>query len=98
MFAGVRKEADGTAAVEECVKTHGKDACKTLVPVILDVTKEESINAVLASVSSWAEKSALPLIAVVNNAGITHGGPHESVPLSVYRNGLAEGDDLPLSY
>ena len=88
MFAGVRKEADGVAAVEECVKTHGKEACSTLVPVLLDVTQESSIEAAFARVSSWVEQSGLPLIAVVNNAGITHAGPHEAVPLSKYRNGL----------
>lgn len=87
VFAGVRKAADGKAALAECEQSHGKAACSTLVPVILDVTKAETIESTHATVAAWVEKHKQPLVAVVNNAGITFGGPAEELPLSAYRDG-----------
>ena len=92
VFAGVRKAADGDAAVAECVKSHGAERCGGLVPVILDVTEPSTIEATHAAVSGWVAQHGLPLIAVVNNAGITIGGPAECTEMHVTRNRLAACD------
>ena len=88
VFAGVRKAADGEAALAECEQSHGKAACSTLVPVILDVTKAETIESTHAMVAAWVEKHKQPLVAVVNNAGISGDGPFEMLSLDYIRRGL----------
>ena len=46
VFAGVRKESDKDAIMSVCVSKHG-DACRTLLmPVILDVTRIDTISLV----------------------------------------------------
>lgn len=62
VFAGVRKIADG-----EPLKAAG---CQ---PIILDVTSEESINAAAAQVKKQLGNDT-PLVAVVNNAGVSGSG------------------------
>ena len=87
VFAGVRKAADGEAAVQECVKQHGAEASKNFVPIILDVTKHETIDSALATVSQWVEQHKQPFVGLVNNAGISKGGTVELAPLSSFRDG-----------
>jgi NADP-dependent 3-hydroxy acid dehydrogenase YdfG len=41
----------------------------TLVPVLLDVTDEATSKAVMKKVKEMIEKTSLPLVALVNNAG-----------------------------
>jgi NADP-dependent 3-hydroxy acid dehydrogenase YdfG len=41
----------------------------TLVPVLLDVTDEATSKAVMKKVKEMTEKTSLPLVALVNNAG-----------------------------
>ena len=86
VFAGVRKAADGEAAVQECVKEHGAEAGKNLVPIILDVTKHETIDSALATVSQWVEQHKQPFVGLVNNAGISTRGVVEMTPLQGYRD------------
>ena len=87
MFAGVRKEADGASALAECVRQHNAQVCENLVPVILDVTKAETIESTHATVQAWTSKTGLPLVAVVNNAGISKNAPCELLKLQDYRDG-----------
>lgn len=75
VYAGVRKESDATrlAALGESVR-----------PLLLDVTDAEAIAAAAARIRS----DAVPLQAVVCNAGIAFGGPLEFVPLDRLRHQL----------
>ena len=76
--------------MQECVKEHGAEACKTFVPIILDVTKHETIDSALVTVSQWVEQHKQPFVGLVNNAGIGHGGPIEFTPLSSFRDGTQQ--------
>lgn len=71
-FAGVRNDADGArlAALHENIR-----------PVRLDVTDRESIDVAARAVSS----SGLPLLGVVNNAGIAIAGPLEFLSIDELR-------------
>ena len=72
VFAGVRSEA-GAAAVRAL-------GVGTLLPLVIDVTKPASRAAALAAVEAeLAERGGLPLVALVNNAGISRSG----LPLEV---------------
>ena len=90
MFAGVRKEADKASVLAECEASRGAGACASLVPIILDVTKAEQIAAAVATVTQWVEGHKQPLVAVVNNAGITIPGPTEMSELENFRTGLQQ--------
>jgi len=71
VLAGVRNPADGEAIRTSCPGT--------IQPVLLDVTRPESIAAALAAVGSG------PLAGLVNNAGIAVTGPLELVALEAWR-------------
>jgi len=75
VFAGVRNPADGEALKAK--------ASKWLVPLLLDVTDEASINKAAGTVA--AAVGAAGLAGLVNNAGIGVGGPLEVVPLADLR-------------
>jgi NAD(P)-dependent dehydrogenase (short-subunit alcohol dehydrogenase family) len=77
VFAGVRKSSDGDALRNA---SSGK-----LIPVILDVTESESIAKAVKTVS---EETNGELYGLMNNAGISDGGPIELTPISVIRNVL----------
>lgn len=78
VYAGVRKEADGTALAS--------GASARLVPVILDVTDAATIAAAKARVEAAAAGRGIR--GVVNNAGVAVGGPLEFVPLDDLRRQL----------
>lgn len=80
VFAGVRKADDGKALVEAAKGASGK-----LVPVIIDVTKSESIAACVKEVSAQCPNG---LGALVNNAGVIVQGPIEFLELSKARQQL----------
>ena len=65
VMAGVRKEADF-----EKIRSKG---IQNLLPLQLDVTKQEDIDRALEEVS----KLDLPLVGIVNNAGIAYSLPVE---------------------
>ena len=69
VFAGVRKEADGQALVDEAF---GK-----LTPILLDVTDYDSIAAAVRTVT---DATSARLFGLVNNAGLSLNGPLELVP------------------
>ncbi|MBP8128843.1 MAG: SDR family oxidoreductase [Candidatus Hydrogenedentes bacterium] len=70
VFAGVRSTQDG-----ETVQSRGGKGIK---PLLLDVTKPETIAAAAASVAEATGEKGLQ--GLVNNAGVVVGGPLEFVP------------------
>ena len=74
VFAGVRSEAAAAA-----VRAVGVES---LVPLLLDVTSPASRAAALATLTAeLAERGGLPLVALINNAGISRSGlPLEAEP------------------
>lgn len=78
IFAGVRREQDG-----EALKQH---ASERLVPVVLDVTDQSSIEHARARVSGQVAQPGL--YGLVNNAGIAVAGPLEAVPIPDLRRQL----------
>jgi NAD(P)-dependent dehydrogenase (short-subunit alcohol dehydrogenase family) len=69
VFAGVRKESDGEALARE--------ASSRLTPLLLDVTREESVAAARGQVVA---ATGGRLFGLVNNAGVSLNGPLELVP------------------
>ena len=87
VFAGVRKEADKAGVVSACETTSNAEACKkNIKAVILDVTKQETIEATYAAVAAWVAESKQPFVALVNNAGISKLAPVEMLELQKYRD------------
>ena len=75
VFAGVRREADA-AALRAAAST-------SLEPLILDVTQAEQVSAAAERVANLVGEGGLH--GLVNNAGISIGGPLEFVPLELWR-------------
>lgn len=78
VFAGVRKPKDGEALREQ--------APERILPVILDVTDQNTIDATAATVAEAVGERGLA--GLVNNAGITVQGPVEFIPLDDLRRQL----------
>lgn len=78
VFAGVRREQDG-----EALKQRGSGR---LVPVLLDVTDDSSIQYAQTRVSEQVGPGGL--YGLVNNAGIAVAGPLEAVPIPDLRRQL----------
>jgi NAD(P)-dependent dehydrogenase (short-subunit alcohol dehydrogenase family) len=74
VIAGVRREVDG----ERLAAEHG-----SIVPVLLDITDQTHIDALLALLD---ELGITALDGLVNNAGVVSGGPIEFLPLDEWRN------------
>ncbi|MFC2123592.1 SDR family oxidoreductase [Bacteroidota bacterium] len=74
VFAGIRKPEDGDKLVKE---DHG-----IIQPVILDVTREDSIKQAAALIDGESE---YPLFGLVNNAGIGMTGVIEAIPVDTVR-------------
>lgn len=62
VYAGVRKEKDA-----DNLRSLGKS---TLVPVILDVASQESVDEAYEKITADAAERGIPVWAIVNNAGI----------------------------
>jgi len=81
VIAGVRRESDANALLAEAgAEGSGKGR---LVPVILDVTNQSSIDATVGLARELAGASGLR--AVINNAGIVVPGPVEHVSAEDWR-------------
>jgi NAD(P)-dependent dehydrogenase (short-subunit alcohol dehydrogenase family) len=78
VFAGVRKEADGSALKQ---RSSGR-----LVQLLLDVTEAGSIAAAADTVKKAVGDSGL--LGLVNNAGVSLAGPLEFLPIDVLRQQL----------
>jgi NAD(P)-dependent dehydrogenase (short-subunit alcohol dehydrogenase family) len=74
VFAGIRKDSDAQ-------RLRDKGAAH-LVPVLLDVTKQEQIDALAEQITLEVGS----LHGVVNNAGVARGGPIEYLPIDVWRD------------
>lgn len=74
VFAGVRKQSDGDNLKEE--------ASGKLIPVILDVTDDESIR---SAVNTITKENGGELFGLVNNAGIGISGALEVTPVEEVR-------------
>src|SRR5437763_12849539 len=77
VFAGVRKQSDA-----DSLRDAGSGRTQ---PVLLDVTDSESITSACRTVD---EACPGGLTGLVNNAGISVGGPLEFVPIDEWRRGL----------
>jgi len=75
VFAGVRKPADGDALVA---------AGRHIVPLILDLTVAEQIAAAARTIA----ESGIPLVGLVNNAGIAAAAPLEFIAVDDFRHQL----------
>jgi NAD(P)-dependent dehydrogenase (short-subunit alcohol dehydrogenase family) len=62
VLAGVRKKEDAQSIVDMKIET--------LAPVYLDVTDERACVAVMKQVKEMTAKTSLPMVALVNNAGL----------------------------
>lgn len=69
VYAGVRKEKDA-----EMLRAVGKP---TLIPVILDVTSQHSVDVAFADITKDAAARGVPVWGLVNNAGIMTGSTVE---------------------
>ena len=87
VFACVRKEADKAGVLAECGKSRSAGACARLIPLILDVTKADQIDAAYTTVSQWVAEHNEPFVALVNNAGIGLPSVVEITPLQAFRDG-----------
>jgi NAD(P)-dependent dehydrogenase (short-subunit alcohol dehydrogenase family) len=77
VFAGVRKEADADSILNLQVKG--------LHPVLLDVTNHDSCVSALDTVKQFSRESGLPIVGLVNNAGVSRKFPAELHDLSDIR-------------
>lgn len=68
VYAGVRKESDATALKEERA---------SLRPLIIDVTKQEQVDEASKRVKREIAEEGVPLVGLVNNAGISRRLPLE---------------------
>ncbi|MFL5592423.1 MAG: SDR family NAD(P)-dependent oxidoreductase, partial [Ktedonobacteraceae bacterium] len=78
VFAGVRRESDGTALQRR--------ASGRLTPIFLDVTDAALIISARDTVAAAIGDSGL--VGLVNNAGIAIGGPLEFLPVTEIRRQL----------
>jgi NAD(P)-dependent dehydrogenase (short-subunit alcohol dehydrogenase family) len=76
VYGGVRKTSDATALRET--------APDSLQPLMLDVTKQDQIDAAAARVQQEVQTPGL--IVLINNAGITTSGPVEFLPVDELRS------------
>src|SRR5437763_11995604 len=75
VFAGVRTEA--------AAESLRRAASDRLVPVLLDVTDAEAIDAAHRSIEAGLDGRGL--VGLVNNAGVADGGPIVYLPLDEWR-------------
>src|SRR4051812_38767485 len=78
VYAGVRDPADG--------ETLKRETAGDLRPVILDITRQETIDAAASSIR--AELGNHQLHGLINNAGIAIAGPLEFLPIAELRKQL----------
>jgi NAD(P)-dependent dehydrogenase (short-subunit alcohol dehydrogenase family) len=78
VFTGVRKMEDGQSLKQI--------ASERLHPVIIDITNHEQIVAAAETVHRGLGE--MPLVGIINNAGIAVGGPLEFVPIDRLRHQL----------
>ena len=78
VFAGVRQAEDGQSLRQK--------TSERLHPVVVDITNAEQVKAAAETVRQGLGDR--PLAGLINNAGISVGGPLEFVPIDRFRNQL----------
>jgi len=78
VFAGLRRDADAEVLRSEC--------SERVTPLLLDITRQSQIDQAVKQVSDTLGDA--PLAAIVNNAGISFGGPLEYCNLDETRSGF----------
>jgi len=79
VFCGVRNQK-GVQSLKDEAKSLGLE--KEIRPIILDIEYEEQIDAAVSEVSSYSDSTSLPIVGLVNNAGISMRSPYESTLIS----------------
>jgi len=79
VFMGVRKEKDGEALRAM------RPGNQHVRPIIIDVTKSDQIAQARDTVLAFCREQDLPLVGLVNNAGVSVGGPMEYTEMSDLR-------------
>ncbi|KAI8868794.1 NAD(P)-binding protein [Ramicandelaber brevisporus] len=76
VFAGVRKPDDGKIIeAKHSAAARGNVRAGKLIPIIIDVTDQASVDAAVVTVSDYINDRGIPLAGVVNNAGIVDNKP-----------------------
>ena len=85
VFAGVRKPEDGEALAASAGGSGGEEAPAgtRIIPLPLDVTDPEQVEAAVRTVASGSSETGLA--GIVNNAGIAVTGPMEFLPIGDLR-------------
>jgi len=78
VFAGVRKDSDKESLNKEFREKKPKGK---VIPVILDVTTQSSIDSSFQEVTAYLDANKLPFVGLVNNAGVAFRAPFESQDL-----------------
>lgn len=78
VFATVRKDADK----EKLVSATSGDFKSRMIPIIMDVNKDDTIESGVAEISRIVEDKNLAVLSVINNAGYCETGCLEIVPAS----------------
>ena len=78
VFAGLRREADADRLRAEC--------SERVTPLLFDITQQDQIDRAAKQVSDALGEA--PLTAIVNNAGVSFGGPLEYCDLDKTRSGF----------
>jgi len=87
VYAGILLDESAEKLKEQATKLHSTD--KNLIPVQIDVTKEESIKKALSTVKDHMQKNkGIGLVAIINCAGIATIGPFEYLPIADFRRTL----------
>lgn len=77
VFAGIRNLDKGKALQQE--------TGENLVPILLDVTVQNTINSAVEQVTKLLDKKGIELLGIVNNACYEYHGPLELVPIEFAR-------------
>ncbi len=81
----MRSDADASRVLALCAEQRGAEVCARLVPVLLDVTKPDTIESARQTIAAMIEKEPQPFVALVNNAGIHDFAPLEFTPMTTFR-------------
>jgi len=82
VFSTVRSNEDVLAMMEEA-KTQKVE--KYVKPIIMDVTKSDQIKKIYEEIKEFTKEKNLPLVGIVNNAGISTRYPLEIIPIDLAR-------------
>jgi len=82
VFTGVRKTKDFESLTAEAKSLTLKGK---IVPIILEVTKQQDIDKAFEEISKFLSAEKLPFVALINNAGVSTRGPVETMDFNKAR-------------